>query len=75
MNTNLIRCHYGRAAISVLLIAFGTAQALANQGAPPLSQAQVVAPLATIPQYVLPPTDVQAELAVHTAASVVYFTV
>ena len=58
-----IRCHYGRAAIGALLIAFGTAQALANQGNPPVSQAQAAAPLATVPQYVLPPTDVQAELA------------
>jgi hypothetical protein len=40
---------------------------LANQGAPPISQAQAVAPLATIPQYVLPPTDVQTELAVDAA--------
>src|SRR5436190_9539661 len=63
MNTIFIRCHYGRAAIGAVLIAFGTAQALANQGNPPVSQAQAAASLATVPQYVLPPTDVQAELA------------
>jgi hypothetical protein len=35
MNTNLIRSRYGRAVITALLIAFGTAQASANQGNPP----------------------------------------
>jgi hypothetical protein len=48
--------------LAALLSGFGSGHTLANQGAPPASVAQAVAPLATIPQYVLPPTDVQAEL-------------
>ena len=47
MNTMLIRGQYGRAAITALLLAFGTAQVLAHQGSPPVSQVQAAAPLAT----------------------------
>lgn len=62
MNTRLFHPHYIRAVITALLLCLGTREVLAHQGTPPISQAQA-ASLPTIPQYVLPPTDPQAELA------------
>jgi hypothetical protein len=66
MNTNFLR-YFAGPFLTALLSGMGTAQALANQGAPPASLTQTVSPPATVPQYVLPPTDVQAELAVDAA--------
>src|SRR5262245_34085303 len=63
MNTTSIRRHFSGALLTALLLGLGSAHSLANQAAPPPSVAQAVAPVASIPQYVLPPTDVQAELA------------
>jgi len=63
MNTSLIHRLYGRAAITALLLCFGKSKVLAHQGMPPISQGQTASPLATVPQFVLPPTDAQAELA------------
>jgi hypothetical protein len=48
--------------ITALLLSLGR-PVLAHQGTPPISQAQAAAPLATVPVYILPATDVQAELA------------
>jgi hypothetical protein len=72
MNTNLIRRPCAKSIVTALLLGFGAMQVLANQGAPPASVAEAVAPLATIPQYVLPPTDVQGELAADDRSGYVY---
>jgi len=42
---------------------FGTLAAVAHEGAPPMSLQRPVQAVAVIPQFVLPPTDVEAELA------------
>jgi hypothetical protein len=65
MNTTFLRYFAGPFLIGLLL--GPTEHVLANQGSPPESMTQSVAPLATIPQYVLPPTDVQTELAADAA--------
>ena len=66
MNTNSLR-YFAGLFLTAILLELATAEALANQGAPPESLTQSVSPLATIPQYVLPPTDVQTELAADAA--------
>jgi hypothetical protein len=65
--TTAIRSPLVQAAFTIVCLGFGNSDILANQGPPPTSQTQAVAPLATIPQYVLPPTDVQSELAADDA--------
>src|SRR5262245_50489970 len=66
MNTNSLR-YFAGLILTAILLELATADAVANQGAPPESLTQPAAPLATIPQYVLPPTDVQTELAADAA--------
>jgi hypothetical protein len=68
MNTTFLRNFAGLLLIGLSLQP--VEHILANQGAPPTSQTQTVAPLATIPQYVFPPTDVQTELAADAANQV-----
>jgi hypothetical protein len=63
MNTNSLRPHFARSLLAALLLQFATVHVFANQGAPPASLAQAVSPVPTVPQYVLPATDPQAELA------------
>ncbi len=53
-------------AVSTLLVALPAA---ARQGAPPLSQQRAVGPLPAVPQLVLPPVDVQRELAADRAGA------
>jgi hypothetical protein len=46
-----------------MIVLFITMPAMSRQGAPPLSFQRTVQPLTALPQYVLPDTDIQAELA------------
>jgi hypothetical protein len=63
MNSTSVRRYFSAVLSTALLLELGSAHTLANQGAPPASAAQAVAPVASIPQSILAPTDVQAELA------------
>ncbi len=63
MNTNPPRTNCSSLPLASFVLALATSALFANQGTPPLSLVQTVSPLTTVPQYALPPTDSQAELA------------